>query len=556
MTTSPASAFSAPTLQSCLRGIEQSLRAGNSGAAMRLAAEGAARGFAHPQLLTLAAHERRAAGDGETALRYAEAARDLAPRDADVLNACGLALVAAGRAREAVAVYDAALRQAPRSAMLRFNKAEALEGLGEIARARHEYERALAIDPVYPEALARIANLAALAGDAATARDYANRALKQNPRQAAAVLALALADIEEKKFDGALARAGLVVQDPAARPINRSIAQGLVGDAYEGLGNQAEAFAAYSDSNLTRKAWFQPLFEADGMESAPVRAQRLAAYFGNAAPRSWRAQSDAAAFRPGAKSPLRTHVFLVGFPRSGTTLLEQILASHGEVEAMEERDCLSTAFDDFIMAEGGLDRLAGLSGGALDPWRKAYWKFAADNGFVPSRGVFIDKMPLNTVLLPLIAKLFPGSKILFALRDPRDVVLSCFRRRFGMSAQMYEFLTLKGAAGYYDAVMSLADIYRDLLGLDTQVLRYEDMVADFEGETRKICAFLGLEWDEGMREFAAAARARNVNTPSAAQVARGLYTQGAGQWRAWRAQLQPVLPVLAPWCAKFGYEEN
>lgn len=556
MTTSPGSAFSAPTLQSCLRGIEQSLRAGNSGAAMQLAAEGAARGFAHPRLLTLAAHERRAAGDGETALRYAEAARDLAPRDADVLNACGLALVAAGRAREAVAVYDAALRQAPRSAMLRFNKADALEGLGEITRARHEYERALAIDPVHPEALARIANLAALAGDAATARDYANRALKQNPREAAAVLAIALADIEEKKFDEALARARLVAQDPAARPINRSIAQGLIGDAYDGLGNRTDAFAAYSASNLTRKAWFQPVFEADGIERAPVRAARLAAYFGNAAPQSWRAQSDAPAFKPGAKSPLRTHVFLVGFPRSGTTLLEQILASHNDVEAMEERDCLSAAFDDFIMAEGGLDRLAGLSGSALDPWRKAYWKFAADSGFVPSRGVFIDKMPLNTVLLPLVAKLFPQAKILFALRDPRDVVLSCFRRRFGMSAQMYEFLTLKGAAGYYDAAMSLGDIYRDLLGLGTHVLRYEDLVADFEGETRKACSFLGLALDEGMREFAAATRARNVNTPSAAQVARGLYTQGAGQWRAWRAQLQPVLPVLAPWCARFGYEEN
>ncbi len=110
---------------------------------------------------------------------------------------------------------------------------------------------------------------------------------------------------------------------------------------------------------------------------------------------------------------------------------------------MEERDCLSSAFDDFIMAEGGLARLAKLEGRALDPWRNAYWEFAAASGFVPSRRVFIDKMPLNTVLLPLIAKLFPQAKILFALRDPRDVVFSCFRRRFGMNAQMYQFLRLR-----------------------------------------------------------------------------------------------------------------
>ena len=167
--------------------------------------------------------------------------------------------------------------------------------------------------------------------------------------------------------------------------------------------------------------------------------------------------SNAPVSKPSAKSPLHTHVFLVGFPRSGTTLLEQILASHGDVDAMEERDCLTRAFDDFVMKDGGLDRLARMRGAELDPWRKAYWKYAADSGFSPERGVFIDKMPLNTVLLPVIAKLFPGAKILFALRDPRDVVLSCFRRRFGMSPQMYRFLTLEGAAAYYDQVMTLGD---------------------------------------------------------------------------------------------------
>ncbi|MBU6296694.1 MAG: sulfotransferase, partial [Alphaproteobacteria bacterium] len=225
-------------------------------------------------------------------------------------------------------------------------------------------------------------------------------------------------------------------------------------------------------------------------------------------------------------------------------------------ETMEERDCFTAAFDDFVMAEGGLDRLSKLSGDALDPWRKAYWTFAADCGFVPGSRVFIDKMPLNTVLLPLVAKLFPQAKILFALRDPRDVVLSCFRRRFGMSAQMYELLTLEGAARYYDAAMTLGEIYRGLFALDTHVLKYEDMVGDFEGETRKVCAFLGLEWDEGMRGFAEKTRARAVNTPSAAQVARGLYSQGAGQWRAYRRELEPVLPLLKPWCGKFGYEEE
>ena len=556
MTSNPGGAFPALSLQSCLRNIDAALRAGNSAEAMQLARDGAARGFAHPQLLTLAVHERLGAGDGDTAFEYAQRARELAGRDADVLAAYGLALVAVGRTREAVGVFDAALRQAPGSAMLRYSKADALESLSEIARARHEYERALAIDPAYPGALARLANIAAVAGDLEAARDYARRALKQNPGEVAATLALATADLEDRNFDEVRARAAPIAQSPATGPLNRSIAQGLIGDALAGQDKPADAFAAYAASNATRRAQFQPLFEAPGVETAPARAARLAAYFRAADRDAWRADTAAPLYKPSAKSPLRTHVFLVGFPRSGTTLLEQILASHADVETMEERDVLTAGYDDFVMAEGGLDRLAGLSGGALDPWRKAYWKFAAECGFTPQRSVFIDKMPLNTVLLPLIAKLFPQAKILFALRDPRDVVLSCFRRRFGMSAQMYEFLSLGGAARYYDAVMGLGEIYRDLLGLEMHTVKYEDIVRDFEGETARVCSFLGLDWDDGMRDFAARTRARNVNTPSAAQVARGLYTKGAGQWRAYAPQLQPVLPVLAPWCAKFGYEEH
>ena len=271
---------------------------------------------------------------------------------------------------------------------------------------------------------------------------------------------------------------------------------------------RAEAFAAYTAANATAQAWYRPTFEAEGMETAITRIARLTAYFQTAEPGAWAAHRDEAP----SKSPVKAHIFLVGFPRSGTTLLEQVLIGHRDVVSMEERDCLSSAFDDFIMAEGGLARLAKLEGRALDPWRNAYWEFAAASGFVPSRRVFIDKMPLNTVLLPLIAKLFPQAKILFALRDPRDVVFSCFRRRFGMNAQMYQFLTLEGTARYYNAVMDLSELYRPLLGLDMRILKHEDVVANFEGTTRALCDYLGLEWNSAMRDFADKSRSWGIST--------------------------------------------
>jgi hypothetical protein len=162
-------------------------------------------------------------------------------------------------------------------------------------------------------------------------------------------------------------------------------------------------------------------------------------------------------------------------------------------------------------------------------------------------------MPLHTPALPLIAKLFPDARILFALRDPRDVVFSCFRRRFRINAAMFELLTLDGAAAYYDAVMGLAMIYRDKLPLKIHEVRHEALVAGFEGEARRVLAFLGAPWDPAVRDFAAQVRG-TPRTPSAPQVARGLNADGVGQWRRYRTQLAPVGAILNPWAVRLGYE--
>jgi hypothetical protein len=118
---------------------------------------------------------------------------------------------------------------------------------------------------------------------------------------------------------------------------------------------------------------------------------------------------------------------------------------------------------------------------------------------------------------------------------------------------MYELLTLPGAAHYYDATMQLAELYRAKLGLETFDARYETLVSDFDGETERLCAFLGIAYDQGMRAFAEKVKQRGVATPSAVQVARGLYTQGMEQWRRYAQELAPVMPTLAPWVARFEY---
>jgi hypothetical protein len=155
--------------------------------------------------------------------------------------------------------------------------------------------------------------------------------------------------------------------------------------------------------------------------------------------------------------------------------------------------------------------------------------------------------------LPLIARLFPNALILFARRDPRDTVLSCFRHRFQMTDPIYQMLTLQGTAELFAATMEFAEASEEALGIQSLSCPLEAIIADFDGETRKICDHLGIEWTPALRDFAAHVGDRGVFTPSAAQLARGLNAQGVGKWHDYADQMAPVLPLLAPWVERFCY---
>jgi hypothetical protein len=198
--------------------------------------------------------------------------------------------------------------------------------------------------------------------------------------------------------------------------------------------------------------------------------------------------------------------------------------------------------------------LARLGEGEAGEHRERYWTRVAE--WVPDvKGkVVVDKLPLATVALPLVAKLFPRAKVLFALRDPRDVVLSCFRHAFEMNDAMYEFTTLEGTARFYDCVMRLAQRYFELLPLHVHRVRNEDLVDRFDEEAKAACAHIELPWAPEMRDFAKRASSRVIRTPSGAQVRRGLNKDGFAQWRAYEEQLAPVFPLLAPWVEAYGYQ--
>ncbi len=523
-----------------LRLADQALRAGRVLEAWRLGEEGAATGVENAGLFLLAAYHWIDRGDFVMAQQRAARAVELAPRDGEALNVLGLSLARQGRHAEALKLYDQAIRNVPALMVAHFNKGCALEDMGDVVRARGAFERANDLAPGRPEPLAHLASLAVGRGDLRAAKAYAVRLLRIAPQDPVAAMALAAAEIEERKFAEAARRLTPLTNAPSLAPMRRAMAYGLLGDALDGEDKTGDAFTAYRASKAIIEAISRPARE--GWETPWARLDRLTHAIG--AEREWRGVAP-----PDDGRNPRTHVFLVGFPRSGTTLLEQILAGHPDIETMEERDCLRDSIEAFVDPASGFDRLAKLSVEDAAFYRDSYWKRAEEGGARRNRPVFVDKMPLNSALLFVIAKLFPSARILFALRDPRDVVLSCFRRRL----TLFELATLDGAARYYGGVMRLADACRDRTSLAIHDIRLESLIADLQGEMGAVCAFLGIPYTAQMEGFAARVRERTINTPSAAQVARGLNAQGVGQWRRYRAQLEPVLPILEPWVRRFGY---
>jgi hypothetical protein len=163
-------------------------------------------------------------------------------------------------------------------------------------------------------------------------------------------------------------------------------------------------------------------------------------------------------------------------------------------------------------------------------------------------------LPLNTILLAHIRKLFPSAKIIFALRDPRDSVFSCFQQRFGMNQAMFQFLKLETAVSYYHQVMSLAKTYIDTLSIPVHLIRYESVIADFDGQIGGLLAFLDLPWEDGVRDYRTVARQRRISTPSARDVTRPLYSTSIGKWQRYQDLIDDRFEPLETWVEHWGYE--
>ncbi|MGH6875994.1 MAG: tetratricopeptide repeat-containing sulfotransferase family protein, partial [Rhizomicrobium sp.] len=448
-----------------------------------------------------------------------------------------------GRPQEALAALDSAIAIRPHFARAHYERGVVLGLLGNMDEMRDAHARTVELQPDSPDALASLALLAARSGDTALARDYARRSLALSDRGTLARAALAVADIADGQFATAGRELDSALAEASPNDTWMDIALADAADAFDRQNEVSRAFAAYAAAGERRRS---RQLRSVGHGRAIDAVLRRSAWFKDA--EAWPLPSE-----PARPNPSRGHVFLLGFMRSGTTLLETVLACNPQVCASDERDFLAQAARRFLFSDEGLNRLAALDEKNLAPLHESYWKAVSEAGFAVADKIFVNKMPFNSLRLPLIAKLFPNARILLAIRDPRDVVFSCFRHRFAATTLTFEFLRLDDCARFYAATMEFVELCRGKLPLTFFDHRYENMIGHFDESVSDVCEFIGVDWSTAMREFVAASGVIAPRNPSAAQVRRGLYESGAGQWRRYRESLAPVIPILQPWIGRFGY---
>lgn len=514
-----------------------------------LAQKARADGVDHPLVRQLVAMQLKVEGRFDEAILELQPALEAEPHSVALLNMLGFCLIELGRRQEAAKIFEISMKLDPKSADASFGYGWAAERVSALEAAEAAYRRAVALNPDHADALAGLAGIMGRRRDWASAQIYAEKAAALDPLQSDALTNLARIEIGQGRFDAAVRRLETIIALPHLKPLARANARILLGDALDGAGRYRKAYAAYAKGKAELRERHAHVFEPAEGNNATEAVKAMLAEFKETPVAAWTTHSLLS-----PKRDERVHAFLTGFPRSGTTLLEQVLATHPDIVTLEERPLLLDAARDFLTGYGDITRLANVVGDLLEPYRDSYWKRVGEFGVDPAGKVFVDKNPLNTNRLPLIAKLFPAARIIFALRDPRDVVLSCFRRSFNMNASMYEFNSIEGAAHYYAAVMEAGQAYLEKLPLQTHYIRYEDLVSDFEGQSRALCKFLDVDWTDKLKDFAETARGRSIATPSSTQVGRGLYSEGAGQWRNYDFALKPVLPILQPWIERFGYD--
>ncbi len=479
---------------------------------------------------------------------HARNAVRIAPLDPQSHNLMGMIMTEAQRPQVGEHHYRRArdLLGKP-SPILLANLAWNLKNQGRMAESRCLYEESVALDPTIFQTLYGWALMEETDRDFTRAGELLDAAEKLSPGNPNVLLQRAVLHGRVRDYDKAVAALEEIERrrgGAALSPLEWS-EKGLLLDK---MGRNAEAFAAFTEAKRTLRALTGQTYLAD---EAAALVQRLTAFF--------TATRLKILPRAAVRSDVAQPIFIVGFPRSGTTMIEQTLSAHPGISAGDELPILNEltgliprmlnsplAYPEALSELWLGDQVEG-----LDNLRDYYLQRARQLGALrEGADWFTDKMPLNETHLGLIGLVFPQAPIIHLLRHPLDVVLSVFSNH--LTHGFYCAYDLISTARHYVLVMELVEHYRREMALRYLPVRYEDVIDRQEATVRGMLDFIGAPFDQRCLDFHE--NRRYARTASYAQVTEKLYDRSRFRYRAYREQLAPAIPILEPVIRRLGYE--
>lgn len=488
-----------------------------------------------------------------------------------------------GEMRAALTVYQGLVQRYPKVAQLWFELGNAASGELDFRLANTAYRRALELQPQNASLLGMIGQQYQALRQLDDARACFERAVAADPASVDAQINLAVWFEKERRLDDAWACIEACLarhpQDDQARyfrallmhrqgkpeeaetalrdlikatpsyPYVRYAAPHLLAVVLDQLGQYEEAMHWLCEA----KAQVRKITDTSVLEQAYDQTERhrrdsLASLTGEILKR-WRQE-------PPATSESYQLAFLGGHPRSGTTLLEQILGAHPEVQAFDESTAFSQEIAERIAPdrEPGLERLDRLPAARRAQMRQRYIKsLLREAPGLPNARVLLDKNPSPTASLHVWLRVFPELKVLIALRDPRDVVISCFFLNIMLNATNVNFLSLERTAKHYADLMDVWLRLRELGGFDWLEIRYESIVENLEMEGKRVTEFLGLTWHGDQAQYFEKSRRKFLYAPTYHDVAQPVYRRAVGRWERYTQALEPIQSRLLPYCRALGY---
>jgi len=319
----------------------------------------------------------------------------------------------------------------------------------------------------------------------------------------------------------------------------------LLGKSYDKIGNINDAFLSFEKANLLNtNLKIEGINKNNFLNEIKIRIN----YFKNI---------KIIEKLPKQSQNYQDPVFMIGFPRSGTTLLDTILRSHPMIEVIEEKSSVKKIVNSLNKLTNNIfEGFNNIKDVNIKEIRKNYFEDLLsyidhhDKDFI-----YIDKLPLNIVYIAEILKIFPHAKFIISLRHPCDCILSCYMQNFKLNDSMSNFLNLKDTAVTYDLIMNLLKIYKSKFNFNFYEIKYENLISKFDNEIKNLLGFLELPWNDSVLEYQKTASERErIFTPSYDQVIKPLYLKSAGRWKKYENKLSNVYPILEPWIKEFKYE--